>query len=96
MVNAVDPPPAFLNTVQGELAFFRAVAHARPAGAHRFFHIMTIRSTIRAETGQEVTINELWSKLGQYYDLPYFDSNVSTFFLYLLKKQLHEIEYARL
>lgn len=79
MVNAVDPP-AFLDTVQGELAFFKGVAHARPAGAHRFFHVISIRSTIRAETGQEVSIDELWSKLGNYYDLHYFDSNVRVVF----------------
>lgn len=75
MVNAVNAP-AFLDTVQGELALFRGVAHARPAGAHRFFHVIAIRSTIRAETGQEVSIDDLWKKLGNYYDLHYFDSNV--------------------
>jgi MRG-binding protein len=75
MVSAVSTS-AFLDTVSGELAFFKGVAHARPAGAHRFFHVIAIRSTIRAETGQEVSIEDLWTKLGKYYDLQYFDSNV--------------------
>lgn len=74
MAIAVDKP--FLDTTAGEAAFFRAVAHARPAGAHRYFHMITARSMIRAETGQELAISELWTKLGQYFNLQYFDSNV--------------------
>ncbi|KAF8333532.1 uncharacterized protein EI90DRAFT_573232 [Cantharellus anzutake] len=57
----------FLDTVEGESAFFQSVARARPAGVHRYMNIVSIRQNINEISGKWVTIEHIWRKLRQYY-----------------------------
>ncbi|KAJ7107277.1 hypothetical protein C8R43DRAFT_1140257 [Mycena crocata] len=59
----------FLSTVDGEIAFFRAIMRARPVGIHRHFHILNIRNGIHKDTGHWVTIQAVWDKLRGLYDM---------------------------
>ena len=67
----------WLDTVEGEIAFFRALTRARPVGIHRHFHVLTMRNAILRDTGQLVGIDELWNKLRGCYDLDILESIVS-------------------
>lgn len=67
----------WLDTVEGEIAFFRSLMRARPVGIHRHFHVLTMRNTILRDTGQVVSIDDLWSKLRSCYDLDILESIVS-------------------
>ncbi|KAI0670839.1 hypothetical protein C8Q78DRAFT_1032262 [Trametes maxima] len=62
-------PPRWLDTVEGEIAFFRSLMRARPVGIHRHFHVLTMRNAILRDTGQLVAIDDLWAKLRTCYDL---------------------------
>ncbi|KAI9458815.1 hypothetical protein F5148DRAFT_958603, partial [Russula earlei] len=53
----------FLDTVEGEIAFFRSIMRARPIGLHRHFHVLSIRTVIHQDTGRYVTIDDIWHKL---------------------------------
>lgn len=59
----------FLNTVEGELVFFRSIMRYRPVGIHRHFHVMAMSKDIFNETQQHVSIDALWTKLQSVYDL---------------------------
>jgi hypothetical protein len=59
----------FLDTLEGELSFFRAVMHIRPVGLHRHFHVLSIRNAIYKETGTLVTADSIWRKLQSCYEL---------------------------
>ncbi|KAJ7644171.1 chromatin modification-related protein EAF7-domain-containing protein [Roridomyces roridus] len=59
----------FLSTVEGEIAFFRALMRARPVGIHRHFHVLNIRNGILKDTGQSVSIPSVWEKLRTLYDM---------------------------
>ncbi|KAH9841645.1 uncharacterized protein C8Q71DRAFT_794554 [Rhodofomes roseus] len=59
----------FLDTVEGEIAFFRSMMRARPVGLHRHFHVLTIRNAILKDTGHVVSTEALWGKLRSSYDL---------------------------
>ncbi|KAJ6613304.1 hypothetical protein B0H10DRAFT_2222347 [Mycena sp. CBHHK59/15] len=59
----------FLSTVDGEISFFRAIMRARPVGIHRYFHILNIRNGIHKDTGHWVSIQALWDKLRELYDM---------------------------
>ncbi|KAJ6508732.1 chromatin modification-related protein EAF7-domain-containing protein [Mycena sanguinolenta] len=59
----------FLATVEGEIAFFRAIMRARPVGIHRHFHVLNIRNGIYKDTGQAVSIQAVWDKLRALYDM---------------------------
>ncbi|KAF8318978.1 hypothetical protein DL93DRAFT_261067 [Clavulina sp. PMI_390] len=74
MADNKDSQP-FLDTTSGEVAVFKAVAKARPAGAHRYFHLMAMRSLVFQESGKEVPIDDLTRKIGQYWNQAYFDDN---------------------
>lgn len=74
--DAAAAPPHFLNSVEGEIALFRALAQARPVGKHKHFHVLTILQSIRQETGRNVTDQALWEKLQSLYDLDYLDDLV--------------------
>lgn len=69
-------PMGFLDSVEGEIALFRSIMRARPVGIHRYFHILTIRNAILRDTGQDVTIGEIWDKLKSCYDLDILESIV--------------------
>ncbi|KAG9017590.1 hypothetical protein FRB90_000632 [Tulasnella sp. 427] len=62
-------PPHFLDTVEGEIALFRGITQARPVGLHRHFHVLAILQSIKQETGQHVTAEDLWTKLKTFYNL---------------------------
>ncbi|EAU86071.1 hypothetical protein CC1G_07150 [Coprinopsis cinerea okayama7 len=75
---STQPPPTngshneddeFLDSVEGEITFFRSIMRARPVGIHRYFHILAIRNAILQDTGRSVTIESLWKKLRAYYNL---------------------------
>lgn len=74
--DGVPAPPHFLDSVEGEIALFRALAQARPIGKHKFFHVLTILQSIRQETGRNVTTSALWEKLESLYNLEYLDDLV--------------------
>jgi hypothetical protein len=60
---------AFLETVEGEISFFRSVMRARPVGIHRHFHVLSIQHAIQKDTGQLVSTDDIWEKLKASYDL---------------------------
>ena len=64
-----DPSIPFLDTVEGELAFFRSIMRARPIGLHRHFHVLSIRTVIHQDTGQYVSIDDVWEKLRSCYNI---------------------------
>jgi MRG-binding protein len=59
----------FLDTVEGEIAFFRSIMRARPIGLHRHFHVLSIRTVIHQDTGRYVSIDDLWEKLRSCYNI---------------------------
>jgi MRG-binding protein len=63
----IDTP--FLDTVEGEISFFRSIMRARPIGLHRHFHALSMRTAIHQDTGQYVTIDDIWEKLQSCYDI---------------------------
>ena len=67
----------FLDTVEGEIAFFRSMMRARPVGLHRHFHVLTIRNAILRDTGRLVSMDALWEKLRSCYDLDILENIVS-------------------
>ncbi|KAI0755014.1 hypothetical protein C8Q80DRAFT_1266534 [Daedaleopsis nitida] len=64
----------WLDTIEGEIAFFRALTRARPVGIHRHFHVLTMRNAILRDTGQLVEIGDLWKKLRGCYDIDILES----------------------
>ncbi|KAJ3791259.1 hypothetical protein GGU10DRAFT_338325 [Lentinula aff. detonsa] len=74
MAGSSAETPAFLNTVEGEISFFRSIMRARPVGIHRHFHVLTMRSSIHKDTGHWVAVDELWQKLKSCYDIDALNS----------------------
>lgn len=68
---------AFLETVEGEISFFRSVMRARPVGIHRHFHVLSIQNTIQKDTGRLVSTDDIWEKLKTCYDLDALEGLVS-------------------
>ncbi|EPQ54433.1 hypothetical protein GLOTRDRAFT_93941 [Gloeophyllum trabeum ATCC 11539] len=64
-----DVSERFLDTVEGEISFFRSIMRTRPVGIHRHFHVLSMRTNIHKDTGHLVTVEEIWDKLRQCYDL---------------------------
>lgn len=64
-----DSEIPFIDTVEGEISFYRSVMRARPVGIHNHFHVLTIRNAILKDTGQTVSAEEIWKKLRGLYDL---------------------------
>ena len=58
-----ETPQMFLETLEGEIAFFRSLMRARPVGIHRHFHAMVIRNAIQRDTGRWVPMDEIWAKM---------------------------------
>ena len=67
----------WLDTVEGEIAFFRALTRARPVGIHKHFHVLTMRNAILRDTGKLVEVDDLWKKLRTCYDLDNLENIVS-------------------
>ncbi|KAJ3887252.1 hypothetical protein GG344DRAFT_68963 [Lentinula edodes] len=74
MAGSSAETPAFLNTIEGEISFFRSIMHARPVGIHRHFHVLTMRSSIHKDTGHWVPVDELWQKLRSCYNIDALDA----------------------
>ena len=72
-----EPATQWLDTVEGEIAFFRSLMRARPVGIHRHFHVLTMRNAILRDTGQLVEVEDLWRKLRACYDLDILENIVS-------------------
>jgi len=67
---------SFLESLEGEISFFRSIMRARPIGMHRHFHVLTMRSHIHKDTGRWVGIEDIWEKLKKCYDLEALDAIV--------------------
>lgn len=72
---------AFLDSVEGEISFFRSIMRARPVGMHRHFHVIAVRNFISKDTGRLVHIDTIWEKLKKSYDLDALDAIVCYSFL---------------
>jgi len=72
-----ENPDEFLDTVEGEVSFFRSLMKARPVGLHKHFHVLAIRNAIHNDTGRVVPVDSIWAKLGVYYDLDALEAAVS-------------------
>ena len=59
----------FLDTVEGEITFFRSLMRARPVGLHKHFHALSMRTAIHQDTGHYVTLDAIWRKLNDLYNL---------------------------
>jgi MRG-binding protein len=77
-----DPSLPFLDTVEGEIAFFRSIMRARPIGLHRHFHVLSIRTVIHQDTGQYVSIDDVWEKLRSCYNIEALE-NLVRFYIYI-------------
>ncbi|EJC97824.1 uncharacterized protein FOMMEDRAFT_143378 [Fomitiporia mediterranea MF3/22] len=64
-----NEPQTVLDTVEGEIHFFRALMRARPVGINRHFHVMSIQAAIEKGTKQSVSVDEIWRKLESCYNL---------------------------
>ena len=53
---SASPDPAFLDTVEGEMHLFRAVAEARPAGVAAHFNILQIWLELNREMSKHVQV----------------------------------------
>jgi hypothetical protein len=71
-----DPTTPFLDTVEGEMSFFRSIMRARPIGLHRHFHVLSMRTAIHQDTGRYVSINDIWEKLRSCYNVDALESLV--------------------
>ena len=72
-----DTKPSFLDTLEGEITFFRSIMRARPIGIHRHFHMLVIRNAIYRDTGQWVPVDDMWRKLRECYDMDALEGIVS-------------------
>ena len=71
-----DPATPFLDTVEGEISFFRSIMRARPIGLHRHFHVLSMRTAIHQDTGRYVSIDDIWEKLRSCYNVDALESLV--------------------
>ena len=58
-----------LDSVEGEIFFFRALMRARPVGIHRHFHVLAMQRAIELGTGREVEVESIWRKLESCFNL---------------------------
>ncbi|KIM56093.1 hypothetical protein SCLCIDRAFT_265881 [Scleroderma citrinum Foug A] len=71
-----------LDSVEGEISFFRSVMRARPVGLHKHFHVLAIRNSIFTDTGRVVPVECIWEKLQSCYDLEALEAAVCIVFSY--------------
>ncbi|KAI0052723.1 hypothetical protein FA95DRAFT_1532662 [Auriscalpium vulgare] len=64
-----DSSVSYLDTVEGEISFFRSLMRSRPVGLHRHFHALSMRTAIYHDTGHYVSVDDIWEKLRGCYDL---------------------------
>ncbi|OCB88924.1 hypothetical protein A7U60_g3879 [Sanghuangporus baumii] len=63
-----------LDTVEGEIHFFRSLMRARPVGVNRHFHVLNMQAAIEKGVKQTVPIEDIWRKLEEYYNLEALES----------------------
>ena len=73
-----DDDGSFLDTLEGEITFFRSIMRARPIGIHRHFHMLVIRNAIHRDTGHWVPVEGIWRKLRESYDMDALEAIVSS------------------
>lgn len=71
-----EDDPNFLDTVDGEIAFFRSVMRTRPIGIHRHFHALAVRLAIHRDTGQWVDTENIWRKMRECFNLEILEALV--------------------
>ncbi|GJJ15626.1 hypothetical protein Clacol_009904 [Clathrus columnatus] len=64
-----DEEKPVLETVPGEISFFKSITRHRPVGIHRYFHILSMQQVIKRETGIFVPVDNIWEKLEACYNL---------------------------
>ena len=74
--NSPEDEIAFLNSVEGEITFFHSLMRARPVGPHRHFHALSMRTAIHHDTGKWVSVDSIWVKARELYDLEALDKLV--------------------
>ena len=62
-------PTNVLDTVEGEIHFFRALMRARPVGINRHFHVLTMKEVIEKGTKTTISVEDIWRKLESCYNL---------------------------
>lgn len=72
-----------LETVLGEISFFRSITRHRPVGLHRFFHVLSMQQVIKRETGVFVPVDSIWAKIEACYNLDALESLVRVIYLLL-------------
>ena len=65
-----------LDSVDGEIAFFKAITRAIPLGTHRDFNALAMRNVIHEHTGRWVSTSAIWNKLREMYDLEGIEKSV--------------------
>ena len=73
-----------LDTVEGEIHFFRSLMRARPVGMHRYFHVIAMQSAIEKGTKTLVSIDDIWRKLESCYNLEALEALVRQYHSMLL------------
>ena len=73
-----------LDTVDGEIHFFRSIMRARPVGVNRHFHVMSIQTAIEKGLKQSVSVDDIWKKLESCYDLEALESLVRVFYPFFI------------
>ena len=76
MAGSSSESQAFLETLEGEISFFRSIMRARPIGMHRQFHVLAMRTAIHKDTGHWVSVEDIWEKLRGCYDIDALDAIV--------------------
>ena len=77
-----------LDTVEGEIHFFRSLMRSRPVGVHRHFHVLSMQAAIEKGVKQTVPIEDIWRKLEECYNLDMLEALVCLVFLvYVLCSQ---------
>ena len=81
MDNVVDDDEQnVLDSVEGEVHFFKALMHARPLGMHRYFHVISIQQAIEKGTGHQVSFEDIWRKLESCFNLDALETLVCHLF----------------
>lgn len=58
-----------MDTVEGEVLLFHAIADARPVGINAHFNMLQIWLALRRETREPIQMEDLWAKLRTLYDM---------------------------
>ncbi|TPX65559.1 hypothetical protein SpCBS45565_g05069 [Spizellomyces sp. 'palustris'] len=61
-------------TPELEIVLFHALARFRPVGVHKHFRMLSVQRYFNKETGLDLTVNQLWAHLSNYYDLDALDA----------------------